>query len=169
MRCSNCGWDNPDSVAHCQKCGQALVFSVHHSQENTLSGKACPACSYPLSTLSRVCPWCGTPVAGFESAPKPEKPVREPKVTMLQADFPVFQPEPRQEEASAPVPETSAPVQAPPAPRWKPTVADIAQTLADDSGEVFRLIPVKGGLVASIELRLGEAVEIDGKRYLFTK
>ena len=26
MRCYNCGWENPDSIQKCEKCGTSLII-----------------------------------------------------------------------------------------------------------------------------------------------
>lgn len=40
MRCSNCGWNNPDGIDTCQKCNQPLVFSPIQPSNNAFNPRA---------------------------------------------------------------------------------------------------------------------------------
>lgn len=40
MRCSNCGWNNPDGASTCQKCNQPLNFSPIQTTSSTFNPRA---------------------------------------------------------------------------------------------------------------------------------
>lgn len=72
MRCTNCGWDNPNGVDRCQKCGQHLETADSQPQlQNTASitettddaEQVCPSCGYPLAVGVATCPMCGTSIS----------------------------------------------------------------------------------------------------------
>ena len=83
MRCKNCGWENPDGQAKCEKChsdmgvesrvnehnpttpvsdrmkstvAEGIIFNDVTPQAGT--PKTCPKCGYPLSDSSTSCPNC---------------------------------------------------------------------------------------------------------------
>ncbi|GHS94490.1 hypothetical protein FACS1894207_2780 [Bacteroidia bacterium] len=83
MRCKNCGWENPDENARCEKCDAQLggfandsIPMKDHSitsfdLKKTVAG--CPKCGYPLRPSDQRCPNCDSPVSGSE--PKISHPV----------------------------------------------------------------------------------------------
>lgn len=80
MRCMNCGWENPENLAKCEKCNSPLghhsvskpeperdlilkgtiseqqVFAEPNFENN---GSVCPECGYPLRPDVKLCPNCG--------------------------------------------------------------------------------------------------------------
>ena len=70
MRCTNCGWMNPDDVTKCQKCGQPLIQAnesfrpqqiVRESPSPAMeTPQNCPNCGYPLVQGTTRCPMCGS-------------------------------------------------------------------------------------------------------------
>ncbi len=95
MRCKNCGWNNPDNLTTCEKCGSVLVSSAPAPQpqnplQSTVSehqyfatgspdvanaGNQCPKCGYPVGGNMRECPQCG---ASLGVAPSPATPKAGP-------------------------------------------------------------------------------------------
>lgn len=82
MRCTNCGWENPDGQQYCEKCNSPLsnnvgrnyaeAYSLRTVNENNAyqelratvrerneEGITCPNCGYPLLPDMPVCPNCG--------------------------------------------------------------------------------------------------------------
>ena len=89
MRCSNCGWMNPDHLSRCQKCNQEIkpdAFSAPQANRvekplgvGTLAFDevTCSRCGYPYQKGNNVCPNCGTPAIA-------EQPVfMDPKKTQI--------------------------------------------------------------------------------------
>lgn len=98
MRCTNCGWNNPEGLKFCQKCNEPLnVLEIHstplpvdvhkvddHKTEecenlpNAIEGKSlsCKKCGYPILPDTEVCPNCGAqlklPAVKEESVEKTE-------------------------------------------------------------------------------------------------
>ncbi len=99
MRCNNCGWENPNTNTHCEKCNaplsgaaqgnrphmeaaplnktinEAAVFGGQQpiEQQPTASEavvQKCPDCGYPLRPGTSSCPQCGKAV----KAEKPSTP-----------------------------------------------------------------------------------------------
>ena len=79
MRCSNCGWENPDGNTKCEKCGTPLSEAVRNvvsnktARENVsnqnqqaapLHKTVCESSAFPDVTPNgaRVCPHCGYPL-----------------------------------------------------------------------------------------------------------
>lgn len=87
MRCSNCGWDNPNGNQKCEKCNAPLSGSmINYNEQETPSvshpaevlkrtvrevgavaepvsqsaSNICPRCGYPLAEGESRCPQCGT-------------------------------------------------------------------------------------------------------------
>ncbi|MBR0531065.1 MAG: zinc ribbon domain-containing protein [Bacteroidales bacterium] len=79
MRCTNCGWENPEGAQRCEKCNSPLagqpVYSPTPAQEpvdvksTVREGQApiapkedpntCPECGFPIREGSVRCPNCG--------------------------------------------------------------------------------------------------------------
>lgn len=82
MRCMNCGWENPENLAKCEKCNSPLGHHPVSKPEpeperdpilkGTISerqifdeskiesrGSDCPECGYPLRPDMKLCPNCG--------------------------------------------------------------------------------------------------------------
>lgn len=63
MRCSNCGWNNPDDADKCQKCNQPLVKEVESPFKSSDGGLdemlKCSNCGYVISSNVQKCPYCG--------------------------------------------------------------------------------------------------------------
>ena len=84
MRCNNCGWDNPDHLSQCEKCGNGLqaqgggyvpVQAPVNNYNKTVGeasafpdmtegtqvdmGGNCKKCGYPLRVGTSKCPNCG--------------------------------------------------------------------------------------------------------------
>ena len=63
MRCSNCGWNNPDGVDKCQKCNQPLAKEVESPSKSSDGGLdemlKCSNCGYVISSDMQKCPYCG--------------------------------------------------------------------------------------------------------------
>lgn len=103
MRCNNCGWDNPDTNTHCEKCNaplagaaqvnhphieaaplnktvnEAAVFGGQQPQEHQptmpeVVAHTCPDCGYPLRPGTSFCPQCGKAL----KAEKPHTPSPQP-------------------------------------------------------------------------------------------
>lgn len=175
MICRNCGWTNPEGRAHCEKCGQALVYSVRRAVPGKAPGdNECQDCGYPVSSLSTVCPNCGkvlkqaqpavapVPVRATVMAQVPEEPAKAPRAaTVLDASAFSRLAETRADDVSA--------KSAPQPVTGNHTVRDVAAALLDAAGDTFRLVSVNDHPLKTIVLRLGEAVEIEGKRFFFTK
>lgn len=149
--CRNCGWDNPGGSLKCEKCGKYLSPSVHPvgaasrpvEIPKSKDHNACSSCGYPLVDFAKVCPYCGTSVAG--------KRITEPDVAPRPATVMDTRNEP---QANIP-------------PR-NSTVRDVSPDMLS-SVQVYHLIPAQGNRNDVIELRIGEYVQIDGKKYYFTK
>lgn len=80
MRCKNCGWENPDNLTKCEKCGTALEGGMPYQAASVTpvqnfnktvneavafpsepvkeGGSFCPKCGYPLRPGVQVCPNC---------------------------------------------------------------------------------------------------------------
>lgn len=82
MRCKNCGWENPEGLAKCEKCHGTLDDAAHSHKpteqvsdrmrstiseaavfgsprgNNAAVPKTCPRCGYPVSDDSTSCPNC---------------------------------------------------------------------------------------------------------------
>ena len=67
MRCSNCGWTNPEGLSKCRKCNQTLcasetldapkaIINIPKSEETV---GQCLKCGYPLVEGADYCPNCG--------------------------------------------------------------------------------------------------------------
>jgi predicted ATPase/class 3 adenylate cyclase len=70
MRCTSCGFENPEGLKFCNECGTALK-------------RRCPQCGFENAPPAKFCGECGTPFTGQSSAPRhpaqipsPEPPVR---------------------------------------------------------------------------------------------
>jgi hypothetical protein len=71
-RCKNCGWENPNVHAPCEKCGATLTDwlgeqpSVADASTETPDVRktafGCPECGYPLRPADRQCPNCNASV-----------------------------------------------------------------------------------------------------------
>ncbi len=102
MRCSNCGWENPDHNTRCEKCGSALSGGrVNNPQQPqtapqpnfnktvneasvfpdmpanipnvpTVGGQSCPKCGYPLRPNQTKCPNCGWGQPAAPTIPEPK-------------------------------------------------------------------------------------------------
>ncbi len=88
MRCNNCGWDNPNTLTHCEKCNapltgaaqvnhphieaaplnktinEAVIFDApkpgeHQPTMPEASAYTCPKFGYPLRPDTSFCPQCG--------------------------------------------------------------------------------------------------------------
>lgn len=69
IRCSNCGWNNPNGNAKCEKCNQTLNTDDEdlywksrledESQEDKSVFMTCEKCGYQLANDVTVCPECG--------------------------------------------------------------------------------------------------------------
>lgn len=101
MRCTNCGWSNPDDLKFCQKCNEPLIvyelhstplpIDIHKSDEpenisephveptaESLSPYTCRKCGYPLLPDADSCPNCGAQIktpTNKEEDVKVEKPI----------------------------------------------------------------------------------------------
>lgn len=101
MRCTNCGWSNPDDLKFCQKCNEPLIvyelhstplpIDIHKSDEpenisephvepeSESTSLTCRKCGYPLLPETEFCPNCGaqikTPTTN-EGEPKSEEPIK---------------------------------------------------------------------------------------------
>lgn len=100
MRCKFCGWNNPDYVSVCQKCGnptgvaetapiydqdggddddkKTVVIKRGSGVASRIEKRRCPNCSYPVLKGMTVCPQCkyelgpGDFQAMEQSNPQPE-------------------------------------------------------------------------------------------------
>lgn len=79
MRCTNCGWENPENAARCEKCNSPLDGPVDYEPENVENSSnmnstiredqvfprqgnddnTCPSCGFPIRKGTRRCPNCG--------------------------------------------------------------------------------------------------------------
>ncbi|MDR2130904.1 MAG: FHA domain-containing protein [Odoribacteraceae bacterium] len=90
MRCKNCGWDNPDHAAKCEKCNAPLSGSMIAARNKpngtfdevnlqktvreagitppplSIDGK-CPKCNYLTRQGEKNCPNCNTPLQEEEA------------------------------------------------------------------------------------------------------
>jgi hypothetical protein len=81
MRCKNCGWENPDEHAECEKCGNRLSAAAAPAK-STVPGKyeskktavGCPHCGYPLRPGDPRCPHCNNPTTDPPAVGVPAKP-----------------------------------------------------------------------------------------------
>lgn len=88
MRCTNCGWNNPENLKFCQKCNEPLVVYEIHStplpsdihqpegcenktdaeEESVVeSALTCRKCGYPLLPDAESCPNCGAQIKASSS------------------------------------------------------------------------------------------------------
>jgi hypothetical protein len=86
LRCNNCGWENPNENASCEKCGATLTAwtgeqpAVGTAPTESLNARrtaiGCPKCGYPLRPADTCCPNCNAPVQHSVNRPddKQEKP-----------------------------------------------------------------------------------------------
>ena len=96
MRCDNCGWNNPEGLAKCQKCNQELRSAPNFNQtvmDPTREHSApvreigesvtCVRCGYPLSAANSYCPNCGTQVPQTSPTPSPAASLNAKTVRVL--------------------------------------------------------------------------------------
>ena len=93
MRCTNCGWENPDGAQRCEKCNSPLVVAPAYEARPEEPGQnvkstvrevqepieiqskenVCPDCGFPIREGATRCPNCGkefrVPAAAPQSAP----------------------------------------------------------------------------------------------------
>jgi hypothetical protein len=72
VRCKNCGWENPNENAPCEKCGATLsawtgeqpnIRIVPTKNLNVCkTAIGCPKCGYPLRPADSCCPNCNAKV-----------------------------------------------------------------------------------------------------------
>jgi hypothetical protein len=70
IRCKNCGWENSNENAPCEKCGAKLTASDNSTvapspaqRGNTQkTALGCPQCGYPVRPTDERCPNCDAPV-----------------------------------------------------------------------------------------------------------
>ncbi|MDR1783275.1 MAG: FHA domain-containing protein [Dysgonamonadaceae bacterium] len=72
VRCKNCGWENPNENAPCEKCGATLAAwtgeqpTVRNMPTENLNARktafGCPKCGYPLRPSDTRCPNCDAEV-----------------------------------------------------------------------------------------------------------
>ena len=101
MRCSNCGWDNPEGNQKCEKCKSPLsatpsqnylgtarepINSVSNPVESTIRENAsiglrsavCPKCGYPLAAGAQSCPMCESRQEGYAESSSQQQNRQEP-------------------------------------------------------------------------------------------
>lgn len=86
MRCTNCGWENPDGAQRCEKCNSPLAEvpafepKVYESMQDIKStvreisepielkekGEICPQCGFPVRDGTTRCPNCGKEFGSFD-------------------------------------------------------------------------------------------------------
>lgn len=89
MRCSNCGWTNPDGITKCQKCNQSLLaetiqMSMLSEQQSNSDVQSCPKCGYPISKEINICPICKTQLNDSGNV---DTPVVQLRKTVAQSDL----------------------------------------------------------------------------------
>ena len=95
MRCTNCGWENPEGAQRCEKCNSPLASDIVYDSEGEreegvvkttvretdepirvhLNDNLCPDCGFPLREGVVRCPNCGK-----EFSPSSPKPVGAPYI-----------------------------------------------------------------------------------------
>ena len=89
MRCTNCGWENPDGAQRCEKCNSPLavepipeqreegnsdsikstVREIERPIEVHQKDNLCPDCGFPLREGASRCPNCGKVFSSVSSEP----------------------------------------------------------------------------------------------------
>ena len=102
MRCKNCGWENPDNLTRCEKCGTPLSGGAPYQAapsaaqpqnfnktvneamvfpEVTPAAQAAPTFHAPVQESGLFCPKCGYPLrAGVHVCPNCHATTTEPEV-----------------------------------------------------------------------------------------
>lgn len=102
MRCKFCGWNNPDHVSACQKCGnptgvvestpiyeqgggddddkKTVVIKRGSGAASRIEKRRCPNCSYPVLKGMTVCPQCKYEL-GLGDFQMPEQNASQPEPT----------------------------------------------------------------------------------------
>lgn len=99
MFCNKCGTKLPDDSAFCTKCGATLDTKVSLTkdlpqvsvpqQRPQSVGMVCRACSKPLTTKWKKCPYCDAPNPFYIAPdPQPEKPAQpvQPQVIIQERE-----------------------------------------------------------------------------------
>lgn len=73
MRCSNCGWTNPDGVIRCEKCNQPLAAS-HPVVAFSNNGNVCPNCGNSVRAGEDRCPQCGYMLSSIQHSSVSDNP-----------------------------------------------------------------------------------------------
>jgi hypothetical protein len=86
VRCKNCGWENPNENASCEKCGTTLSDytddrpKFKNTPTETFNVRktavGCPKCGYPIRSTDERCPNCNAIVE--HSAIKEIEPKNQP-------------------------------------------------------------------------------------------
>ena len=111
MRCKNCGWENPDNQAKCEKCSAPMSVSIAAEDMSPPAGKidpkvtakGCPACGYPIRKVEKTCPHCShefvrenqviqsdeeiAPIKERQTAPK-QMPEKQIQIVMVEKPCP---------------------------------------------------------------------------------
>jgi len=89
MRCAKCGYENPEGVAECQRCGINLAWAVQNITER------CPTCGAVNPASAEKCSNCGLNLA-WERQQRAQQAAAVPPVTPapygVQQPYPVQQP-----------------------------------------------------------------------------
>lgn len=127
----------------------ATVMDVSNVLEAETSSVQCPKCCYPIAGYMEYCPNCGTTIkkrsAINETAKEEQTPQPQPQSIL---------------KKTITIGNTHS---------LKETIRDIPENLVDEKEDCYLLVPVDSIGDASIELHLGQIVNIGGRNYKFQK
>lgn len=105
MRCTNCGWMNPEGLTTCQKCNQPLVFTPIQNND---------AVANPRATMIST-----------------QEPIVNPRATMLSAQDPIINPRATMMSTQEPAPNPRATMISTPVANPRATMLATQQPIED--------------------------------------